>query len=206
MDKSNKHRNKRDELIEIAENLFLEKGYEKTSIKDILRVSGLSKGGFYHYFGSKEEVLSGSINNLIDNFLGELYPIVEDQELDALEKLNRFMEKKSALQEPKREYANYFAMVMRTDFTVYKFYLSLARKFVEPLAKIIEQGTSEGIFTVKYPQETADILLRAVTSLPQSPFFDEYKEDTEKAFQYRESMKEIMARSLGIDKDILKMV
>lgn len=198
-----KHNSKKSELIEIAEKLFLEKGFEETSVEDILKTSGLSKGGFYHYFKSKEEVLGESINNFAENLLKEVEPIIEDQRLNALEKLNLFMEKKIASQKQKREIIEYLVMLMKSEFTLHKYCIVIGQKYVEPLVKIIEQGVKEGIFNVEFPRETADILLRAVTSLPQSVFFNEYMEDKSKSLKYKASMEAIMARALGIDsKDI----
>lgn len=49
---------KRQELLNAAEKLFCQQGYEKTSVQDILGVTGLSKGGFYHHFAGKDEVLA----------------------------------------------------------------------------------------------------------------------------------------------------
>ena len=49
---------KRRELLNVAEALFCRLGYEKTSVQDILDATDLSKGGFYHHFASKEEVLN----------------------------------------------------------------------------------------------------------------------------------------------------
>lgn len=48
---------KRQEMLNAAEKLFCSRGYEATSVQDILNVLHASKGGFYHYFASKEEVL-----------------------------------------------------------------------------------------------------------------------------------------------------
>ena len=52
---------RKQELLEIAYRLFLQKGYEETSVKDILDALQMSKGGFYHHFGSKEELLGESL-------------------------------------------------------------------------------------------------------------------------------------------------
>ncbi|HYE82059.1 MAG TPA: TetR/AcrR family transcriptional regulator [Clostridia bacterium] len=192
------HNAKKDELVEIAEKLFLEKGYEETSVDDILNASGLSKGGFYHYFKSKDEVLAESISNFADNLLKELEPLIEDKRLNALEKLKRFMEKKTASQKSKIELLKYMHMLMESDFTFYKFTLTITHKYVEPFARIIEQGVGEGIFKVEFPLEAADILLRAVTSVPQSVFFSEYVEDKVKSKRYKASLEAIMTRALGI--------
>ncbi|MBQ8555030.1 MAG: TetR/AcrR family transcriptional regulator [Clostridia bacterium] len=48
---------RRQEILTVAEKLFCAKGYEATSVQDILDVLHASKGGFYHHFASKEEVL-----------------------------------------------------------------------------------------------------------------------------------------------------
>ena len=48
----------RQEMLAVAERLFCTKGYEATSVQDILNVLHISKGGFYHHFTSKEEVLN----------------------------------------------------------------------------------------------------------------------------------------------------
>ena len=49
---------KRQGLLDAAEKLFCQQGYEKTSVQDILDATGLSKGGFYHHFASKDEVMT----------------------------------------------------------------------------------------------------------------------------------------------------
>ena len=48
---------RREELLATAERLFYTKGYEKTSVQDILTEMSFSKGGFYHHFDSKLAVL-----------------------------------------------------------------------------------------------------------------------------------------------------
>lgn len=48
---------KRQELLNAAEKLFCARGYEGTSVQDILTAAGMSKGGFYHHFASKEDVM-----------------------------------------------------------------------------------------------------------------------------------------------------
>lgn len=49
---------KRQQLLGEAERLFCQRGYDKTSVQDILAAAGISKGGFYHHFDSKDEVLT----------------------------------------------------------------------------------------------------------------------------------------------------
>lgn len=194
-----KHSDKKNELIRISEKLFVEKGYEETSVDDILKVSGLSKGGFYHYFKSKDEVLTESINNIIDKLLEQLEPIVDDKNLNALQKLKLFLKMKSEFQNSNREYAKYLSMLIKSDFTLFKYYVTVAHKYVVPLGRIIEQGVNEGTYNVKFPYETADILLRIVVSLPQSVFYHDYINDEIKHANYLVSINDVFVRTLGID-------
>ncbi|PLR78965.1 TetR/AcrR family transcriptional regulator [Bacillus sp. V3-13] len=48
---------RKQHVIEMAHQLFIDKGFQATSIQDILDYSGISKGTFYNYFSSKNELL-----------------------------------------------------------------------------------------------------------------------------------------------------
>ena len=48
---------KKQEILQTAEDLFCKKGYEETSVQDILDILHTSKGSFYHHFESKEYLL-----------------------------------------------------------------------------------------------------------------------------------------------------
>ncbi|MBC8797800.1 TetR/AcrR family transcriptional regulator [Shewanella algae] len=47
-----------DELMDAAQKLFIEKGFEATTVSDIVREAKVAKGTFYHYFNAKPEILS----------------------------------------------------------------------------------------------------------------------------------------------------
>lgn len=48
----------RQRIIDSAWELFYEKGYANTTINEIIRKAGTSKGGFYYYFGQKDDLLN----------------------------------------------------------------------------------------------------------------------------------------------------
>ena len=66
---------KKDKIIEKSMELFCEKGYYATKVEEITKALGISKGNFYTYFNSKEEVLY-EILNIMKNekirMLGEI--------------------------------------------------------------------------------------------------------------------------------------
>ncbi|ASI35001.1 MULTISPECIES: TetR/AcrR family transcriptional regulator [Exiguobacterium] len=53
---------KKKQLLDAAYRLFVEKGYQSTSIQDILEHSNVSKGTFYNYFSSKNELFIDVFN------------------------------------------------------------------------------------------------------------------------------------------------
>ena len=55
------HDERKNEIIDTAARIFGQKGYDKSSVNDILNTIGIAKGTFYHYFKSKEEVLDAVI-------------------------------------------------------------------------------------------------------------------------------------------------
>ncbi|WP_345948930.1 TetR/AcrR family transcriptional regulator [Mucilaginibacter sp. PAMB04274] len=57
----------REQIINVAANLFMQKGYRQVTMQDIVKATGLSKGAFYHYFESKEVVLKEVVKYFFDN-------------------------------------------------------------------------------------------------------------------------------------------
>lgn len=75
----------RSRIVQAAWNLFYRYGYENTTIDDIVELSQTSKGSFYHYFSSKDALLS-SLAFLFDDKYEELMESMSP-ELDPMEKL-----------------------------------------------------------------------------------------------------------------------
>lgn len=99
---------KRQEMLNVAERLFCLKGYEATSVQDILNVLHVSKGGFYHHFASKEALL----NTLFYQRAEQTLVCTEEQlanETDVMARLNLLMYGFLPL---RKEEADFTAMLM----------------------------------------------------------------------------------------------
>jgi AcrR family transcriptional regulator len=59
----------RTHILATAFKLFFQKGYKSVTMSDLVKESGLSKGAFYHYFNSKEELYKHSMDMFIDHYL-----------------------------------------------------------------------------------------------------------------------------------------
>ena len=63
-------------IVKAAWNLFYKKGYEQTTVEDIISASKTSKGTFYHYFKGKEALLN-SLSDLFDEKYEELAAVID---------------------------------------------------------------------------------------------------------------------------------
>lgn len=61
----------KEKIVLAAWTLFYEKGYDQTTVDDIIELSGTSKGSFYYYFNTKDELLS-TLSDLLDEYYDEL--------------------------------------------------------------------------------------------------------------------------------------
>ena len=57
---------RRADILRAAEEMFYRKGYEKTTVNEIIEALSLSKGGFYHHFDSKEALLQAICDRKAD--------------------------------------------------------------------------------------------------------------------------------------------
>lgn len=75
----------KERIIEAAWTLFYDKGYDATTVDDIIALSGTSKGTFYYYFSAKDVLLT-TLSDLLDEYYQELAQSME-QEKNSMEKL-----------------------------------------------------------------------------------------------------------------------
>ena len=72
-------------IVEAAWQLFYEKGYNGTTVDDIIDLSGTSKGSFYYYFNTKDELLN-TLSMILDDHYDELEKKMDPQ-MNSYEKL-----------------------------------------------------------------------------------------------------------------------
>lgn len=147
---------KKDEIIQISLTLFLEKGYEKTTISDIMKKANLSKGGMYHHFASKEDILEAVIRKAMEEEDGEF--------IKQLKELQTFEEKFALLFSPNKSSSGYlknfhlFTETHKKSLLYYKFREIRKEIGVKHLTAFVLEGISLGEFTTDYPEEMAQLL------------------------------------------------
>lgn len=163
-------------ILDAALSLFLEKGYEKTSVLDIVeRMDGLTRGAFYHHFKSKEEVLDA----LGDRLFIEQNPFDEvkkRQDLNGLEKLRYIIV--GSLQNQTQQMINEASINFLTDPKfLYEYFDSNKRVIYPALQEIVEEGMKDGSIPKGNARFMGEILILLLTIWYLPPLFP--MEDTE---------------------------
>ncbi|EEK62144.1 TetR/AcrR family transcriptional regulator [Bacillus cereus] len=150
---------RRKEILETAERLFLTKGYTKTTVNDILKEIGIAKGTFYHYFKSKEEVMDEIIMRIIKEDVTKAKRIVSNPDIPVLDKLFKIlMEQSPKSGDVKEKMIQQFHQPNNAEMHQKSLVQSIIH--LSPvLTEVLEQGIEEGIFSTPYPQETIELLL-----------------------------------------------
>jgi TetR/AcrR family transcriptional repressor of nem operon len=83
---------RKQEIISIARNIIHTKGYQATSVSDILNASNIGKGQFYHYFSSKYDLGLAVVEDLIHEWDGQLINGILKSEEEPKSKLNKMLD------------------------------------------------------------------------------------------------------------------
>jgi len=135
------------------------------SIQDVLDEVDASRGAFYHYFGSKADLLEAVVDRLTDAATAALMPIVDDPDLSASEKLDGFF---TGLGRWKGERTDLLRGLMDTwladDNAIVreKFRQGIALRLTPVLARIVEQGRIEGWPATGDPVHVARVLVSLI--------------------------------------------
>jgi AcrR family transcriptional regulator len=155
------HEIRKTEIVNAAQTQFLNKGYNATTIQDIIDTLGIAKGTFYHYFKSKDELLDEIIERMTTEMSDLIRTILETNK-SALEKFNDVF-KLGRLY--KVENIDVFMILMKTLYreennTIRdRMFRSSIRKNGPIIAEIVKQGIEEGVFDTPYPESIAEIMI-----------------------------------------------
>ena len=139
-------------ILDVSLKLFLEKGYEETTVLDIVdNLEGLTRGAFYHHFKSKEEVLDALGIKLFweDN---PFEKVMSEIGLNGLEKIKKAI--KLSFQNEKQQKVNIMTMSLLKNPRILAEYLESNQDIVSPFfEKLFQEAIADGsISDIKYPK------------------------------------------------------
>jgi TetR/AcrR family transcriptional regulator, cholesterol catabolism regulator len=136
-----------DRIIEGSVDLFDKKGFNRTSIQDIVDSIGVSKGTFYYYFNSKQELLRDIHLNYIRNLLRNQMVYIDDSTLSNIEKLRKMIYLIISNIKSSGKSARVFHREMRhLEEEHIKQVNAIRREFRNNFQRIIEEGMNSGEF------------------------------------------------------------
>lgn len=208
------YRERKNEILDVAQELFLTQGYEKISVDNIIKKVGIAKGTFYYYFESKEDLLDKLVKRMVDKIQIEIKKIVEKKDLDAISKLEKAF---SVAGNIKLENIHLIKLMLnilyKKDNLIlrYKMYKSNVELVVPEFTKIIEQGVKENLFNTPYPYEAAklffelgsvlgDVMSKLLLELDKKPG------NMDKIVKEIEIYEDAMERILGARKGAINIV
>ncbi len=140
----------RDRIVGAAAELFRKNGFHNTSLSQILKVAGLTKGGFYFHFRSKEELGDAVIDYMRDFWVQKVLNEVA-KEKSALGKIERMLDIMIKTHEGNVFHGCALLAVLTAEMMEVEQHFSerLRRIYVEwrnSIVEILEQGKREGLF------------------------------------------------------------
>ena len=152
-----------ERILDVSQRLFLEKGYDHTTIQDIVdELGGLTKGAVYHHFRSKEEILDAVSDRMF--FANNPFESVKKRtDLSGLEKLREAVRLNQQDTERARLTAQAIPITQNPQLLVEM--ISSNRKILTPyFLELLEEGNRDGSLHTEYAGEIAE-LLPLLTSL-----------------------------------------
>jgi AcrR family transcriptional regulator len=83
---------KQVQLIQAAEKLFADKGFDGTSVRDIAETAGMNLAMISYYFGSKEKLMEAMFLYRSESFKLKLVSLIEDKKLDPMQKVEKLID------------------------------------------------------------------------------------------------------------------
>lgn len=197
---------RKKELIDTAEQLFIAQGYEQTSISDIVREVNVSQGAFYYYFESKEDVLVAVIEKKIALMENDFQGIADRSDLDEAAKLNSMINSFISISTSGKTIHGYIHQAKNAALHKKLMKVRPFSRIAPLMAGVISKGCENGRFNVARPLETSYLLLMmigyAYHMFHMNEVFRESndKDQTNKEFQesMRIAMEDLIGRALEV--------
>jgi AcrR family transcriptional regulator len=152
---------RREAFLDAAQGLIQTKGYEAMSVQDVLDSLEASKGAFYHYFDSKQDLLEAVIDRFSDVTMASIVPILDDPDLPALRKLERALAGIARAKAERKDLVLAVVEIWNADSNAIvreKLRRMAVNRLGPLLSSVIRQGIDEGVIVADSPDETATVL------------------------------------------------
>lgn len=172
-------------ILDVAMVLFLEKGYDNTTIQDIVDALGdLSKGAIYHHFKSKEEIIESVIARLYGSSNSKLLEIKTSTSYTGLEKLKEIV--LISLKNPGQEKLAMAApnLMKNPRFLTQQLYSTIEDIVPQLIEPIIKEGIKDGSIVSDNPKEVAETFMILMNIWINPAIFHSSEEEFKNKFMF----------------------
>jgi AcrR family transcriptional regulator len=154
---------RRAEILDRATSLFLQRGYDNVSLNDLIADAGVSKGAFYHWFPSKDALITTLAERAASDQFTALEEAVTACDGSALDRLNAVLrsgfEVKMRMGTP--EYLTAMVSLLRSENAhLYGRIVTAGEDLARPLlTRVLADGVEEGVFHTFDAEGVADMIL-----------------------------------------------
>lgn len=177
-------------ILDVASRLFMEKGYEHTSIQDIIdHLGGLSKGAIYHHFKSKEDILVAVTDRMTEESNRMLTVIRDRTDLNGKDKLKTIF-KESILRPVQNEIFTAAPNLGDNPKLLFSIFSETIREVApDYILPIIRQGIADGTIVTDYPEQLAELIILVANIWTNPMIFDNTPEESYAKFMiFRQMM------------------
>ena len=147
-------------ILDVSTKLFFEKGYEETSLQDIIDgLGGMTKGAIYHHFHSKEDILIAVVNRMCDDSNNKMAQIRDDDSLTGKQKFEKMFSE--SLSDPNQKDMFTVTPNLLDNPKLLVHYVRTVAYTIVPdyVVPVVMQGVEDGSISTEYPEELADVIM-----------------------------------------------
>ncbi|CAK7017271.1 TetR/AcrR family transcriptional regulator [Tissierella carlieri] len=184
-----------EKILCVSGRLFSEKGFDKTSIQDIINELEMSKGAIYHHFKSKEEILDAITKKQLSYSNQMLKKLIKDTKANnGREKLVRILEATMSDEEAHSLDNVLMSQIKNPQFVVLGIKAGI-NSDAPILSEIIQEGIEDGSINTEFPNECAEIFMLLVNIWINPVLFNRNTSET----LSRLKLLQMLMKQLGVD-------
>ena len=148
---------RKNEILDAAERLFGEKGFDSTSTTDILNEIGIARGTLYYHFQSKEEILDAMIERTVKRLAEKAEKIISEKDTPVLLRLTKMM---LALRVDDKNFSHELlkqAHRPQNALMHQKMQTCILSEINPLITDLIQESIVQGICKTDYPEEVAEM-------------------------------------------------
>ncbi|MFJ2042431.1 TetR/AcrR family transcriptional regulator [Paenibacillus taichungensis] len=184
------------QILNVAAQLFTDKGFEKTSIQDIIVTLGMSKGAVYHHFRSKEEILEAVMEQQF-NYTAQMldHLVTNTTTTPARDKLVQILEHVVSDQQ-----AHSLDRVLRAQIKNPVFIVRGIQQAVRidapVIAAILREGITDGSIHTEDPEACAEVFMMLVNIWINPTLFDRNSTETKQRLYFLQRLMNMLGTDI----------